>query len=112
MTELERKIIRIYGSELYSTYGKEAELLAEAKEFLAMFEDCEVVREANPTKLGISDLLICYKGRFIACELKTETGKPSFHQLCFIERIKKCGGIAGVCRSLADIWNLLYSTAS
>lgn len=47
-------------------------------------------------RAGIPDLLICWKCRFIAIELKAENGRPSPLQLHEIESIKKAGGIAVV----------------
>ena len=43
---------------------------------------------------GILDLTLCVKGRFIAVELKTETGKTSVLQDYNINEIRRCGGIA------------------
>ena len=49
---------------------------------------------ASYTKAGIPDLLVCYKGVFIAIELKAETGKPSDLQLYQLKEIDKAGGFA------------------
>ena len=49
---------------------------------------------AQYTKTGIPDLLVCYKGKFIAIEVKAENGKPSELQLHHIEQIRKAGGVA------------------
>ena len=46
------------------------------------------------TKAGIPDLLICYKGNFIAVEVKAQTGKPSDLQLYNVKKIKEAGGSA------------------
>lgn len=51
---------------------------------------------------GISDILGCYKGRFVAIEVKTRTGKASPAQEQFLERVRKAGGIAFVARSVDD----------
>lgn len=48
------------------------------------------------TQAGVPDLLVCYKGLFIAIEVKAETGHASELQLKTIEQIKKAGGIAFV----------------
>ena len=40
------------------------------------------------------DLLICFRGRFIALELKSETGKPSKLQLYHKKLVEKAGGIS------------------
>ena len=48
------------------------------------------------TKRGIPDILVCYKGRFIAVETKADNGRPSELQLHHIKKIKDAGGIAMV----------------
>lgn len=63
---------------------------------------------------GIPDLLICYKGKFIAIELKDpdeknkygETGRQKLH----LKRILKCGGIGATVDSMEQIKNILNST--
>lgn len=45
------------------------------------------------SKVGVPDLLICYKGKFLGVELKGDNGKPSPLQLHNIDLIKKSGGI-------------------
>lgn len=44
------------------------------------------------SKSGVPDLLVCYKGRFIAVELKAEKGEPSALQLYNLDEIRKAGG--------------------
>lgn len=43
---------------------------------------------------GVPDLLICYRGRFIAIEVKAENGKPSKLQEYNIEKLKEAGALA------------------
>lgn len=45
---------------------------------------------------GIPDLLCCVNGRFVAVEVKSETGRPTALQVWNIERIREAGGIAMV----------------
>lgn len=49
---------------------------------------------AQFTKEGIPDLLVCYKGHFIAIEVKAEKGHPSKLQLYNIRKIIEAGGHA------------------
>lgn len=49
---------------------------------------------AQFTKSGIPDLLVCYKGKFIAIEVKAENGHPSELQLYNIRKIEEAGGKA------------------
>ena len=48
------------------------------------------------TKRGVPDILVCYKGRFIAVETKADNGRPTELQLYHIKRIQEAGGIAMV----------------
>lgn len=49
------------------------------------------------TRRGIPDLLICFKGRFIAIEVKSSGGRLSPLQKNELEEIKKAGGLSFVC---------------
>lgn len=58
--------------------------------------------------VGSADLIgIAPSGRFLACEIKTKTGRASADQLNFIERVRQAGGIAGIVRSPEDAIKLL-----
>lgn len=45
---------------------------------------------------GIPDLLICYKGNFVAWELKTDIGTPEALQEYTLNNIRKAGGAARI----------------
>jgi hypothetical protein len=47
-----------------------------------------------PRQKGISDTIICYKGRFIAVEFKLGNNKPTIYQQAFIESVIKAKGLA------------------
>lgn len=91
----------------YCEFDSEDKLLANAIDFLGMLPETTVIRMEATTLRGRSDLLICYKGRFCACELKDNTGVPSPQQIKFITQVKSSGGRAAVCRSLYDIYETL-----
>lgn len=46
------------------------------------------------TQAGVPDLLCCYKGRFIALEIKSDKGKASELQLYNVRKINAAGGMA------------------
>lgn len=50
------------------------------------------------TKSGIPDLLVCYKGKFIALEMKTDKGKVSDLQRYHINQVIHSGGYARTLR--------------
>jgi len=55
-----------------------------------------VVKIQQVALRGVPDMLICYKGKFFAWELKTDTGKPTDLQNYVINKIKQAGGVARV----------------
>lgn len=56
---------------------------------------------------GSSDIIGIYKGKFLAIEVKTPTGRVTAEQSVFLATVKAHGGLAGVCRSLDDALKLL-----
>lgn len=56
---------------------------------------------------GVSDILGCYKGRFLAIEVKRPSGKLSPDQELFLNHVRENGGIALVARSIDDIINII-----
>lgn len=58
----------------------------------------------NPfQEVGIPDLLVCYKGYFVAIEVKTPAGKLSTRQEFVLETIRQAGGIVLVTRSVEKV---------
>ena len=56
---------------------------------------------------GTADLLICYRGLFIATELKVPGKKPSKIQEYELEKVRKAGGKAGAVESMEELETLL-----
>lgn len=56
---------------------------------------------------GVSDLLCCLDGRFVAAEAKTPTGRVSAKQEAFGARVLAAGGLFAVVRSVEDFLDLL-----
>lgn len=56
---------------------------------------------------GIPDIICCYRGKFMAFEVKTEKGKTTALQNSVINKIQKCSGKAVVVRSVNDVKALL-----
>ena len=54
-------------------------------------------------KAGVSDILACVKGRFVAIEVKRPGKKPTALQNIFIEAINQIGGIAFWTDNLQDV---------
>ena len=62
-------------------------------------------------RAGIPDIVGCYHGRFMAFEIKTETGRVSPIQAHEIAKIRRAGGEAHVVRSWNDVLLALESVA-
>ncbi len=54
---------------------------------------------------GVSDILCCFKGAFIAIECKSKNGVATEEQLKFLGRINRVGGIGLVAYSKDDVIN-------
>ncbi len=56
---------------------------------------------------GVPDIICCYKGRFIALEVKAPDGKPTALQEATINRIREAGGVAEVVRSVEEVKEII-----
>lgn len=61
------------------------------------------VKTIATNKRGVPDILVCYKGKFIAIEVKTLGNKPSPLQIYNLDGIRESGGIAFVAFSVEDV---------
>ena len=60
---------------------------------------------------GVADILGIYHGRLLAIEVKrTKSSRVSREQRDFLERVRRLGGIAGVCTSVEEAKELLKSS--
>lgn len=46
------------------------------------------------SRVGVADLLMCYRGRYIALEIKRPPKKPTPAQMKFLEEVEEHGGYA------------------
>lgn len=58
---------------------------------------------------GLPDLILCYRGRFVAFEVKTPSGRPSKLQEITITKIKAAKGKAFIVRSVEEVKQILDS---
>jgi penicillin-binding protein-related factor A (putative recombinase) len=54
-------------------------------------------------RLGVSDIIGIYKGKFLSIEVKSAKGKLSNHQRQWLDDVQHEGGIAIVARSVEDV---------
>ncbi len=63
------------------------------------------IKVVSATRAGVPDIVCCYKGKFIAIEVKLPGNKPSALQVSNIELIQKAEGYAFVAYKLEDVAN-------
>ena len=66
------------------------------------------VHVASYESQGEPDLVCCYKGLFVAFELKVKKNKPTALQTFKIHQIQRAGGIAKAVWTLKEIEETLY----
>ncbi len=83
----------------------ETELIKKIKEYLNTVKDCFHWKEHGGQfgTAGIPDIICCYKGRFIAFEVKVGKNSPTVLQALTIKQILKAGGYALVVRCVDDV---------
>ncbi|MCM1270815.1 MAG: VRR-NUC domain-containing protein [Ruminococcus flavefaciens] len=84
---------------------KESDIVRAILKYLKTVPDCFSWKEHGGMygTAGIPDIICCYCGKFVAFEVKTETGKATDLQKATIRKIQKCGGQALIVRSLEDV---------
>ena len=88
---------------------KEKAITNQILKYLKNQPECFVVKEHGGFygTAGIPDIIGCYKGKFVAFEVKTEKGKLSKLQEITIEKIRKASGIAFKVTSLEEVKKIL-----
>lgn len=88
---------------------KESDLIEKIKQYLKTIPELFFWKEHGGYygTAGIPDLIICYKGRFIALEVKVEKNKPTLLQEITIRQILKAGGWAKIVRNVDDVKELI-----
>lgn len=84
---------------------KESDIVRAILKYLKTVPDCFFWKEHGGMygTAGIPDIICCYRGKFVAFEVKTEKGKTTALQESVINKIQKCSGKAVVVRSVNDV---------
>ena len=80
----------------------EAALQARILKHLNDLPRCWAVKYPGVLRRGVPDVLACYRGRFVAIEVKRPKQNPTALQHAVIQQIQDAGGIAEVVTSVAD----------
>lgn len=92
---------------------KEKDLIAKISNYLKSVNDLFFWKEHGGQygTAGIPDLIVCYKGKFIAFEAKVGKNKATPLQDATIKRIIKAGGYALVVRTLDEVKEIIEALA-
>jgi len=85
--------------------GPEAKIVAKIKAYLkTLGPSCFAYKTTGGrfATSGVPDLCICYKGLYIALEVKTEVGRPTVLQEQTIKDIVIAGGVSTIVRSVDE----------
>lgn len=84
---------------------KESDIVKAILKYLKTIPECFCWKEHGGMYVtaGIPDIICCYRGKFVAFEVKTETSKTTALQESVINKIQKCGGKAAVVRSVENV---------
>lgn len=88
---------------------KESAIQAKILNYLNRLPECKVVNNHGNAYQGAGrpDIFACYRGRFLALEVKNETGQPTKLQLHELAKWKAAGAITGIVRSVDDVEKLI-----
>lgn len=84
---------------------KESDLIRKISEYLKTVPSLFFWKEHGGQygTAGIPDIIVCYKGKFIAFECKVGNNKPTVLQAITLRQILKAGGYALVVRTLEEV---------
>lgn len=88
-------------------YALEADLTTKVNDYLDLQLDLFYFKVSDSFNKGISDILACVRGIFVAIELKADDGTASIHQVVFIEKTIAAGGVGGICYCVHDVQILI-----
>ncbi|MGI6120178.1 MAG: VRR-NUC domain-containing protein [Desulfosporosinus sp.] len=87
----------------------EKELTKKIQNYLNTIKDCFYWKEHGGYygTAGIPDIIVCYRGRFIAFEVKAGDNQPTALQKITIRKILKAGGYALVVKSVEEVTQVI-----
>ena len=88
---------------------RESDLIMKIKNYLKGVKDLFYWKEHGGMygTAGIPDIIVCYRGKFIAFEAKVGKNKPTVLQEVTIRKILKAGGYATVVRTVEEVKQII-----
>jgi len=84
-------------------YELESKLQAYVMKRLRQCKEIKVFKTIKSNEAGVSDIIACAGGRYIAIELKVKKNKTTPLQKNFLDEIHKAGGIAFEARTWREV---------
>lgn len=95
---------RMVRNKITGNQHLEADIVKQIRDILARCGARSIkIHGGNYQEAGISDLLVCLDGKFVAIEVKKPGGKMTLLQEQFQHDIRAAGGIAFVATSAEDV---------
>ena len=88
-------------------YALEDTLKVKVMKWLSVQPDIYYWKASDRYTKGVSDIIACVNGWFVAAELKADDGEATPHQDLFIMCVNKAKGVGGVCYCLQDVIDLV-----
>ena len=100
------QVVSINGAKM-----KEKDLIKKISDYLKTVDNLFFWKEHGGQygTAGIPDLIVCYKGRFIAFECKVGKNKPTVLQEVTIKQIMRAGGYSIVVRSVDEVKEVIQA---
>ena len=88
---------------------RESDLIVKIKNYLKGVKDLFYWKEHGGMygTAGIPDIIVCYRGKFIAFEAKVGKNKPTVLRQVTIRKILKAGGYATVVRTVEEVKQII-----
>jgi hypothetical protein len=91
-------------NNLFNIKPKEADITREIRAYLKLRGIWHWKHHSGLGSMpGVADILGCFKGKFLAIEVKTPGGKVTERQQAFLDRVNYEGGLAFVARSVEEV---------
>lgn len=95
-------------NNLFDLKQTEAEITKEIRQYLKLRGVFHYKQWQGLGSLpGVSDIIGCYNGRYLAIEVKRKGQNPTEKQQAFLDTVNAQGGLAFVARSVEDVMERL-----
>jgi len=90
---------------------KEKDIAKQIRDYLQTLDKCFCFKMHGGLygQGGLPDIIACINGRYVAFEVKTESGRVTALQQATINKIRQAGGTAEVVRSVSEAKTIIQN---